>query len=232
MVKKVKQMERIQLAASFEACNSKGDVVRVESMSIDKSSYIADVCIKLEQGQPGIAGWSLADDEAFLKAVFAQLAKAGYSGPAFGRAESGMQGVSTVMLEPCAEFERFAASKGWEYADGMAEWEFNNALRHIPNSWQAQFEASDGSCWTIPLSPVAAHHAKANAHAYGGDVARSLLEGTIPAFKAEPKKALSWIREKMGWDEVGPHARQIRQPKQADLASEFPGLRLELRGMG
>jgi hypothetical protein len=114
-----RSQERIQLLANpTYAPDSQGRLWKIDSIHIEREGYIPDVYVTL--GQSMADAW-LADDGAFVGAVMKILARKGYEGPSFDRAELGMQSDRCVVLEPGRAFAAFAASKGFVDLDKSPE---------------------------------------------------------------------------------------------------------------
>ncbi len=71
------------------------------------------------------------------------------------------------------------------------------------------FFMPDGSKWGVHLDVIARHRAEAYAHEYGGDLARSLTEDTLPLFAADPAEAADWASNNMQWPDISPHAVKL-----------------------
>lgn len=94
----------------FDVHDCKDRPWRICSMTIPARSYIPDVSIKIDRD---MSDADLYDDDTFVEGIMQALRGIGYQGRKFGRAELGMQGNSTVVLEPNDEFDRFVEAKGW-----------------------------------------------------------------------------------------------------------------------
>jgi hypothetical protein len=103
----------IRLHGGFDAKDVHGNTWPVRELWINGDGFIADLQVELDK--PGALAANLCEDAAFLASVFEALKSCGYAGPPFGRAEWGMQGDETVVLEPNIEFEDFAQTKGFKY---------------------------------------------------------------------------------------------------------------------
>ena len=76
-----------------------------------------------------------------------------------------------------------------------------------------QVTMPDGSVWTVPVGVIAHHRAKHYAEEFGGDVARSLKEDTIPLFTENHYAVMDWARNNMNWSDVASSAWQRESPK-------------------
>lgn len=84
---------------------------RVVTLKMRARAYIGDVYIYFKEKAWDKKGYHLMDDEVLIDGVMKYLKTCGYKGPAFGRAESGMQEDKIVILEPCKHFEAWATRK-------------------------------------------------------------------------------------------------------------------------
>lgn len=72
-----------------------------------------------------------------------------------------------------------------------------NALLHV--------KMSDGSVWAVPVREIAYHRAKYYAdrdEEFGGDVARSLREDTLPLFESDEYEIKDWATSNMNWEDI------------------------------
>ena len=66
------------------------------------------------------------------------------------------------------------------------------------------FEMLNGCCYVIPVEFIARRHAELySQELFGGDVARSLIEGTLPLFEADEEKLKGWASKNLKWRDVG-----------------------------
>lgn len=73
-------------------------------------------------------------------------------------------------------------------------------------------EMPDGSLWDIPVDVIARSHAEHYAHEYGGDIERSLAEGTGPLFESDDYAIEDWAANSMDWADVESVAREAERP--------------------
>ena len=60
----------------------------------------------------------------------------------------------------------------------------------------------DTSVLAVPVSIIATNRAEYYAKEYGGDVARSLAEDTIPLFNSDDFEIEDWASNNMNWSDV------------------------------
>lgn len=68
----------------------------------------------------------------------------------------------------------------------------------------------NGTHWQIRIYPIACSHAQAHSEQYGGEIGRTLKEGTLPHFKKSKQHILDWVK-KMGWAEIEKNAQPVKQ---------------------
>lgn len=100
--------DKIVLAEGATVEDSEGNPYRV-TVWVNKDGYIPDVYVDVGRRYEG----DLADDRVFVGGVMSLLAGKGYTGEEFERAELGMQGANTVVLEPGKDFNKWIEKKGW-----------------------------------------------------------------------------------------------------------------------
>lgn len=74
----------------------------------------------------------------------------------------------------------------------------------------------DTSVWAVPVEIIATNRAEYYAKEYGGDVARSLAEDTIPLFNSDYFEIEDWAANNMNWSDVQ-HAARCVEPGEVDF---------------
>lgn len=74
----------------------------------------------------------------------------------------------------------------------------------------------DNSVWAVPVQMIATHRAEYYSHEFGGDVARSLAEDTLPLFRADDYEIKDWAANNMNWSDVQ-HAARCVTPGDVDF---------------
>lgn len=71
---------------------------------------------------------------------------------------------------------------------------------------------SDGSIWYLPVSIIAFDRANQYVDKFDGDMARSVLEDTMPHFVENPGAISYWAKNKMTWEQVKCEAVMVKSP--------------------
>ena len=225
------QLPDIVLLNAFSAVDVTGRRHEVARVDIEACSHCCDLRVHLVNSVED--PFRLANDAVFLASVQAQLRNVGYDGPAFGRAELGLQDDSCIVLESSVAFQRFAMTRGWQYADGNEEHAINELLREA-TPWSAvmSFRVSNGAVFGIPVERVARHHAAAHLSEHEGSTLKTLTEHTLPLFAHHPRFITQWLRERMRWADVKESVRQLGAAPELDLAAEYSAVTSKsVRGM-
>lgn len=72
------------------------------------------------------------------------------------------------------------------------------------------FTLFDGSKWGLSVSIIAQNRAERYASEYGGDVAKSLSDDTLPTFEKDPNEIIEWAQNHMAWDDVKQHFVRLK----------------------
>lgn len=75
----------------------------------------------------------------------------------------------------------------------------------------------DGSVWGVPVEMIANHRAKHYAHEFGGDVAQSLKEDTLPLFEEDSYEIEDWAVNNMNWSDFDGHQVKISEAPAPDF---------------
>lgn len=218
-------IKKIVLCGPCAIQNKDGVSVAIESIYINSTGYIPDVYVALDpialdatENDEDLP-LNLYDDNTFIDAVMGRLRDAGYRGPKFDRAELGMQTDGCIALEPPDEFNEFALSKGWLYADGLEALRCNKIIGSVDWKSKLEFASEDGTKFSIRLSPLIEMHSVSYKTEFGGDRDTILADISIPLFRDTPDQALKWILEKADWDEVRDLIDiELRQPPDSRVA--------------
>lgn len=65
---------------------------------------------------------------------------------------------------------------------------------------------TNGDRWAVPVRVIAENRASNYASEFGGDVALSLAEDTVPLFTDDEGEIEDWAMNNMNWDDVKEHA--------------------------
>ncbi|MCK4706136.1 MAG: hypothetical protein KAT90_11690 [Gammaproteobacteria bacterium] len=68
----------------------------------------------------------------------------------------------------------------------------------------------DGSKWAVSVMDIASHRAVFFAKDFGGDIKKSLKEGTEPLFESDSYEIRDWAANNMNWDDVKVFAKRIK----------------------
>jgi len=71
------------------------------------------------------------------------------------------------------------------------------------------FITSTKDRWEVPVYVIAEHRATHYMPEFGNDLARSLVEDTVPLFESNPDEIRDWAQNNMDWDEVYMHATRV-----------------------
>jgi len=74
----------------------------------------------------------------------------------------------------------------------------------------------DGTKWQIPVMAIALNHAECFMEEYDNDLAKSLIENTIPLFEQDQDEIIDWADNNMTWEEVCNVARKTEDFKDPD----------------
>lgn len=83
-------------------------------------------------------------------------------------------------------------------------------------SKEYHFTLSNRVVMAIPVRVIAEDRARYFAHEFAGDVARSLMEDTIPMFEGDDYEIEDWARNNMDWKDVKKFARVVKAPDHQD----------------
>lgn len=79
----------------------------------------------------------------------------------------------------------------------------------------------DGLTYAVPVELVARNRAEYYAHKeYGGDIAKSLTEDTLPLFIDDNREILDWAINNMNWSEVEQDAIVVERKTSKDESQE------------
>jgi len=67
----------------------------------------------------------------------------------------------------------------------------------------------DGSQWDVPVATIARNRAAAYADEFDGNLARSLMEDTMPLFESDPSEIRDWAEGNMNWSDVSADAIRV-----------------------
>lgn len=227
--------QTIILSGPFSVKGAKGLSIPVTHISIDAVSHVLDVYVHIDLDRlrqtSGLSGidHGLELDDVFIGGVIDRLRGIGYQGEEFGRAELGMQESGCIVLEPGNDFGDFALSKGWAYADGHEAYRCNQIMRDMDWGNKLKFDGSDGTSFSIRLSPLIQEHSEWIQKKHGGERDAILREVSIPLFldKSKTEDALLWLREEADWINVTRFVkidkRHVPNPK--DALAQDPGAR-------
>jgi len=81
---------------------------------------------------------------------------------------------------------------------------------------QMNVRMPDGSVWAVPVEMIAKHRAEHYAHEFGGDIARSLAEDTIPLFESEDYAIEDWAENNMNWRDFDGNQVLVEKPNVVD----------------
>ncbi len=118
MPKSIKLIPRIVATEKFQAEDRDGTVRNVKIEICPR--ILPDVYIYFDgkMNLKELPTLCLYDDHTFIRNIFKFFEQEGYTGPGFGRAETGMQGNTLanggqnyIVLEPHKEFTKFAKEK-------------------------------------------------------------------------------------------------------------------------
>ena len=98
----------ICLAALSRAFDGQGMSFPILRIEIRAEGYIPDLYVRFDRD---VLEHQLYDNTRVIAHVMSVLRGLGYVGPAFDRAELGMQGQSFIVLEPGQEFRRFVTER-------------------------------------------------------------------------------------------------------------------------
>jgi hypothetical protein len=82
-------------------------------------------------------------------------------------------------------------------------------------------EQSDGSWWGVPVELIARHRASHYASEFGGDVERSLREGTLPLFEIDSYEIEDWAANQMDWSDFDGHQVKIHEAPPPDFRAAW-----------
>lgn len=71
----------------------------------------------------------------------------------------------------------------------------------------------DGSRWAVPVEVIAISRAAHYVDEFGGNMARSLEEDTLPLFEKHPSECADWAKNNMNWDDVKERAIRVHEPQ-------------------
>lgn len=74
----------------------------------------------------------------------------------------------------------------------------------------------DGSRWDVPVSTIAFDRAKHYENEFDGNLARSLMEDTVPLFEKYEAAVVDWASNDMNWDDVKDVAVRVTEPVEFD----------------
>lgn len=101
----------IVLASERRGLDHTGRVHLVKRFEISCAGFVPDVYVRMGVD---VLDLNLYDDSVFISFVNHVMRELGYAGPAFDRAELGMQGRDFIVLEPGREFREFVIKRfGW-----------------------------------------------------------------------------------------------------------------------
>lgn len=79
----------------------------------------------------------------------------------------------------------------------------------------------DGFDYAVPIEVIARNRAEYYADKdYSGDVAKSLIDDTLPLFSSDEKEIRDWASNNMDWTDVRDHSRQLLKRIPADEFQE------------
>lgn len=217
----------ITVFANVEMSDSQGGRWRVTART-SKVSYCSDVfctAVPTDAQNADFFVGDLCHDETMLEAVNAELRRQGYAGEDIGRSELGMQEDNHFALEGGEAFQAFLHTVyGWEYAEGMAEWQRDREVRTFKDSFDTVYNLllslEDGSRWQVPLMYVLMTYENMLRPAPTDPEAERKMQMYFhnPSLKGNVPALLDWVRAyaETVWPKLKPYAHMERPPT-ADL---------------